>query len=97
MTRTASHRKLRRLRGLLTLLAAGTALSVAMAARLESTARAVAAIAALGCVVGWLVVLEAEGRMAERLERRGMRRRLGLRSRMPARAASRREAPRRVA
>lgn len=97
MTRIASHRKLRRLRGLLTLLAAGTALSVALAARMESTTRAMAAVVALLCVVGWLVVLEAEGRLAERLERRGARRRPGLRGRAVARLGSRREASRRVA
>jgi hypothetical protein len=68
-----------------------------MAARFESTARAVAAVAALGCVAAWLVVLEAEGCMAERLERRGMRRRPELRGRQAARSVTRRETARRVA
>jgi hypothetical protein len=97
MARISSHRKLRHLRALLALLATGTAFSIVMAARFESTVRAVAAVAALACVVAWLLVLEAEGRMAERLERRGTRRRLGLASRPAARATPRREPARRVA
>lgn len=79
MSRTASARRLRRLRGLLGVLAAATALCVMAAARLESTGRALAAIGALGCVVAWLVLLEVEGRLAESVERRGLRRGAGSR------------------
>lgn len=75
MPRTELNRRLRRLRRALAFLAAVTALLVAVACRLESTGRAVAAIAALGCLIAWLVVLETEGRVADRLERRGQRRR----------------------
>lgn len=79
MSRIASNRRLRRLRGLLGLLAAATALCVVLASKLESTGRAVAAIGALAGLVAWLVVLDIEGRMADRLERRPVRRRLAAR------------------
>lgn len=96
MPRIASQRRLRRLRGLLALLAAAATLCIAAASRLDSTARGIAAVGALACVVAWLVVLEAEGRIAERLERRGGRRRLGH-ARASQRPAPRRDAARRVA
>lgn len=97
MARIAPHRRLRRLRGVLVLLAAATALLAAAAFRLESTARGVAAVGALACLVAWLVVLEAEGRMADGLERRGARRRLIGRGRATHRPGLRRETPRRAA
>lgn len=74
MSRTSSIRRLRRLRGVLGALAAAAALCVMAATRLESTGRALAAIGALGCVVAWLVLLEVEGRLADSVERRGLRR-----------------------
>ncbi|MFZ5657123.1 MAG: hypothetical protein ACOY37_08740 [Pseudomonadota bacterium] len=96
MPHSTPHRRLRRLRGLLALLAVATALFVTAATRLESTARGIAAVGALGCVIAWLAVLEAEGRIAERLERRGLRRR-SSRGRLPQRPASRRDPARRAA
>ncbi|TCZ88086.1 hypothetical protein [Lysobacter sp. N42] len=96
MPRSTHNRRLRRLRGLLALLAVATALFVAAATRLESGARGIAAVGALGCVIAWLVVLEAEGRIAERLERRGLRRR-GARGRVAQRSAARRAPSRRAA
>lgn len=96
MSRIASTRRLRRLRGLLAFLAAATALCVVAAVRLESTGRAVAAICALGGLVGWLVVLDLEGRVAENVERRTLRRRVPSR-RPHHRVPGRQEPPRRVA
>ena len=96
MSRPIPIRRLRRLRTLLALLAAATALLIAAACRFESTARAVAAIAALGCLVAWVFILEAEGRLADRLERRGPRRR-GAWARRAPRSIARRQPPRRAA
>lgn len=96
MARTPTQRRLRRLRGLLVFLAASTALLVAAAARLDSVARGAAAVAALACVIAWLVVLEAEGRVADRLEHRVPRRRLAH-ARKTQRPAPRRDAARRAA
>lgn len=96
MSRIVSNRRLRRLRGVLGLLATATALLVVAASRLESTGRALAAIGALGCLVAWLVVLDLEGRVADSVERRSLRRRAGSR-RPHHRIAGRQETPRRVA
>ncbi len=74
MSRTPSIRRLRRLRGVLGALAAAAALCVMAATRMESTGRALAAIGAVGCVIAWLVLLDIEGRLADSVERRGLRR-----------------------
>lgn len=62
------RRQLRRIRAVLALLAGATAILIAAVCRLESTARAFAALATLGCLVAWAVMLEIEGRIAERVE-----------------------------
>lgn len=96
MSRITSHRRLRRIRGVLGFLATATVVFVAAASRLDSTGRALAAIGALGCLVAWLVVLDMEGRLADSVERRSLRRRAGWR-RPHHRISGRQETPRRVA
>ncbi|WP_133499598.1 hypothetical protein [Cognatilysobacter terrigena] len=71
---TATPRPLRRLRCALALLAVLTAMLIAGACRAEALARTVAALAAVGCLVAWLVLLDVEGRTAARLEARAHRR-----------------------
>ncbi|WP_407909783.1 hypothetical protein [Lysobacter claricitrinus] len=71
---TATPRPLRRLRRGLALLAVLTAMLIAAACRFEAAGRAVAAVAAVGCLAAWLALLEFEGRAAERLEARSHRR-----------------------
>lgn len=97
MARIAPHRRLKRLRALLALLGSGAALCVAAALRFDSTARGIAAVGALACVIAWLVVLEAEGRMADNLERRHPRRLRAARPKSTLRPATPREPRRRAA
>ena len=86
-TRRTPPRPLRRLRRALVLVGALAAVLMLVATRLEALARTLAAVAAFACLVAWLVLLESEGRAAERLETRA-RRRIGRRhaSRTPARS-----------
>lgn len=72
--RRSPRRPLRRLRRALVLVGALTAVLVLVASRLETMARAVTAIAAFACLIGWLALLEVEGRAAERLETQARRR-----------------------
>ncbi|HEY4560999.1 MAG TPA: hypothetical protein VIG54_09705 [Lysobacter sp.] len=65
---------LHRLRRLLGLVAALTAVLIAAVCRLETMGRAIAAIGVAACLVAWLALLEAEARAAERLEARSHRR-----------------------
>lgn len=74
MSRISPSRRLRRLRSMLAILAGATALLVAAACRLETSARLGAVVGVGFCLVVWLFVLEVEGRLAERLELRGPRR-----------------------
>ncbi|WP_462114313.1 hypothetical protein [Lysobacter xanthus] len=82
---TPTPRPLRRLRRLLALLGFVTAALIAAACRLHAGGRAMAAVAAAICLIGWLALLDVEGRAAERLERHARRR-----------AAARRPAHRRL-
>lgn len=96
MTALAPSRRLRRLRRWLALLAMATAFLIAAACRFEAVARAVAALGAVACLVAWVIVLDVEGRLADRVEQRGSKRRLPARGtashRSPARRATRRKA-----
>lgn len=83
---STTPRPLRRLRRALAMLGALTVLLVAAAVRLESAGRAVAAVAAFACLVAWMVLLEREGRTADRLDAHAHRRTALQR---PTRAASR--------
>lgn len=75
MNRAPHSRRLRRLRSILALLGIATALLVAAACRLEATARIAAVAGVAVCLVAWVFVLDAEGRLAERVESRLPRRR----------------------
>lgn len=87
---TTPRRQLRRIRALLALLAGATAVLIAAACRFESTARALAALATVGCLVAWAAMLEVEGRIAERLEHLPGARPPGAMSGMPSRRRRRR-------
>lgn len=97
MTSLAPSRRLRRLRRCLALLAAMTAILIAAACRLEALGRATAALAAVACLVAWVFVLEAEGRLAERVEQRATKRRLTGRGAASHRPVSRRSTRRKAA
>lgn len=98
MTRTTHLRRLRRLRSVLALLAAATVLLIAAACRFDSTARLAAAAGAALCLVLWVVVLDTEGRVAERLEARTPRGgRVRSRGGRTQRTSARREHTRRAA
>lgn len=96
MTALAPSRRLRRLRRWLALLALATAFLIAAACRFEAAARAVAALGAVACLVAWVIVLDLEGRLAERVEQRGSKRRPPVRGaashRSPVRRTTRRKA-----
>lgn len=69
----ATPRPLRRLRRLLALLAILTALLIAAACRMATPGRAVAVTCTVACLVAWTLLLDREGRVANRLEYRGRR------------------------
>ncbi|GAB2522241.1 hypothetical protein [Lysobacter humi (ex Lee et al. 2017)] len=96
-TAPTPRRQLRRIRTLLALLAGATAILIAAACRLESTARAFAALATVGCLVAWAAMLEVEGRIAERVEHLPGARRGGAVTGAPARRRRRQRAGRRNA
>lgn len=98
MDRTTSPaRRLRRLRAALGLVAALTALLIAAACRLESIGRGAAAVGVLACLATWVVLLDLEGRLAERIERREPRRSPAPRARARRTAGERRARRRRAA
>lgn len=67
-------RLLRRIRRALAAVAGLTLILIVAACRLGATSRLLAAAGVVACLVAWVLLLDVEGRLADRLERRGNRR-----------------------